>query len=59
MRFAIVNSTTLTVVNMCEWEGAEWLPPFGTYIVQNDAVGVGYVYDPIKQTFSEPVEDQA
>lgn len=51
MKFAIVNSTTLKIVNMCEWEGAEWLPPVGTYIVQTDTARIGDTYDPVFNTF--------
>ncbi len=64
MRFAIVDSTTLFVVNVCEWEGAEWLPPFGTYIVQSDGANIGDSYDPLTESFSfldrtapDPVEE--
>ena len=48
MRFAIVDSVRLQVINICEWEGAEWLPPFGTFIVQSDLVDVGDSYDPVQ-----------
>ncbi len=65
MRFAIVDSTSLKVVNVCEWEGAEWLPPFGSFIVQSDRGGVGDDFDPISneikpidRTASDPVEDK-
>ncbi len=54
MRFAIVDSITLKVVNTCEWEGAEWLPPVGTYIVQSNTAGEGDVYSPLLGTFSRP-----
>lgn len=47
MRFAIVDSQSLLVVHVCEWEGAEWLPPTGTYVVRADVVDVGDSYDPV------------
>ncbi len=52
MRFAIIDSVTLKVINTCEWEGAEWLPPFGTYIVQSDTAGIGDSYVPPLNSFS-------
>ncbi len=57
MRFAIIDSITLKVVNTCEWEGAEWLPPVGTYIVQSNTAGIGDIYSPPLGTFSRPAED--
>lgn len=51
MKFVIVDNTTLKVVNVCEWEGAEWLPPFGTFVVINDQATFGDVYDPVTNTF--------
>ena len=53
MRFAIIDSTTLKVVNVCEWEGAEWLPPFGSFVVQADRAGAGDSYDPVSNSFKE------
>jgi hypothetical protein len=47
MRFGIVDSISLKVINVCEWEGAEWLPPFGTFVVRADVVDIGDSYDPI------------
>ncbi len=54
MRFAIVDSVTLKVVNVCEWEGAEWLPPTGTYIVHAPRAGIGDTYSPLLGTFTPP-----
>lgn len=54
MRFAIVDATNSIVINICEWDGGEWLPPIGTYIVQSDSANVGWIYDPILDTFSNP-----
>ena len=48
MRFGIVDSQSLLVVNVCEWDGAEWLPPFGTFIVQAPRIDIGDSYDPVK-----------
>lgn len=47
MRFGIVDNQSLKVINVCEWEGAEWLPPFGTFVVQSDLIDVGDSYDPV------------
>jgi hypothetical protein len=52
MRLVIVNSSTLKVVNVCEWEGHEWLPPFGTFVVQDDIATFGDSYNPITHEFT-------
>ena len=65
MRFAIIDSTSNVVVNICEWDGGEWLPPFGTFVVQSDRAGINDIFDPISnsiihidRTASDPVEGQ-
>lgn len=51
MKFVIVDSISLKVINVCEWEGREWLPPTGTFVVQSDYATFGDIYDPITNTF--------
>lgn len=51
MKFAIVDSISLKVINVCEWEGAEWLPPTGTFVVQHDDATFGDIYDPVTDSF--------
>ena len=65
MRFAIIDSNSLKVINVCQWEGAEWLPPFGTFVVRSDRASVDDIFDPltndfifIDRTSSNPVEEE-
>lgn len=51
MRHAIVNNETKEVVNVVIWEGAEWLPPRGHLVVQDDTVNIGDIYDEETNTF--------
>lgn len=53
-RHAIVDNETNRVVNVVIWDGAEWLPPRNSLVIQNDNVGVGDIYDPKTNTFSRP-----
>jgi hypothetical protein len=57
MRHAIVNQNN-EVVNVVIWNGAEWLPPRGHLVVQNDTVGIGDIYDPQTNTFTRPVQGE-
>ena len=52
MKFVIVDSISLKVINVCEWEGHEWLPPAGTFVVQHDDATFGDIYDPITHAFT-------
>ncbi len=54
MRFAIINSSSLLVTNVCEWDGAEWLPPFGTFVVETSEGSIGDTYDPLSNSFIRP-----
>ncbi len=45
MRFAIVNRETKEVVNVILWEGGEFLPPRGHYVVQADICDIGDTFD--------------
>lgn len=50
MRIAIINSETNKVVNVCKWEGKEWLPPKGTFIVEDTRVNIGDEWNPETET---------
>lgn len=43
-RHAIVNSEN-KVVNVIDWEGAEWLPPRNHQVIQSDKADIGDFYD--------------
>ncbi len=45
MRFAIVNRETGKVVNVILWEGAEFLPPKGHYVVKADVCDIDDSFD--------------
>ena len=53
MKHAIVDKSGL-VVNIILWEGSEWLPPRDHYVIQDDNVNIGDIYDFNKKTFSKP-----
>lgn len=42
---AIIDPKTNEVINVVIWEGAEWLPPRGYYVVQDDLAQIGDKYD--------------
>lgn len=54
MKHAIVENDTKIVVNIVLWEGAEWLPPRNHFVVQNDTVNIGDLYDEATNTFTKP-----
>lgn len=58
IRHAIVNQDNV-VVNVIVWNGAEWLPPRGHMVVQNDRVNIGDIYDPETHAFSRPKQEQS
>jgi len=45
IRHGIVNQDNV-VVNVIIWNGAEWQPPRGHWVVQDDKVNIGDIYDP-------------
>jgi hypothetical protein len=51
VKFVIIDSVTLKVTNVCEWEGAEWLPPIGSFVVYNNEATFGDIYDPVSNKF--------
>lgn len=58
-RFGIVENKSRIVVNVVEWEGAEWLPPRNHLVIRDDKVNIGDLYDEekkifIKQNLSKP-----
>lgn len=52
-RFAVVNQGGL-VVNVVEWEGAEWLAPKDHYVVLAPAGDIGDSYDFEQDAFIKP-----
>lgn len=45
MRHAVINKDTMEVVNVVIWEGAEWLPPRGHYVVRSDQADIGDIWN--------------
>lgn len=43
-KHAILNEDG-EVVNVILWQGAEWLPPRGHWVIQDDQCSIGDVYD--------------
>ncbi len=41
-RYAVVDSATNLVTNVCVWDGGTpWDPPSGSYVVQSDTLEIG------------------
>lgn len=53
--FAVVENETKLVVNVIDWEGAEWLPPRNHLVIRTDEANIGDVYNTETKTFSKPV----
>lgn len=51
-RHAIVNAQGV-VVNIVDWEGAEWLPPRGHLIVASEVCDVDDLYDDETKVFTK------
>lgn len=51
-RHAIIDRQG-NVVNIIEWEGAEWLPPRNHYVIQSDTADVGDQYNFITKQFTK------
>ncbi len=51
-RHAIINKDNL-VVNVVIWEGASWLPPKDHFVVKNDSVDCGDIWNPKTNTFTK------
>lgn len=58
MCHAIVDGKTMEVINLIIWEGAEWLPPRGCYVIRSDEAKLGDKYDPKTNTFISPPEKE-
>jgi len=52
--FAIVENESKQVVNVIDWEGAEWLPPRNHLVIKSDEASIGDIYDPLTKTFTKP-----
>jgi len=50
-RFAIVDNKTKIVTNVVVWNGDRWMSIPGTWVVQNDTVNIGDIYDPTRNVF--------
>jgi len=55
MRHALVNKDNI-VTNVIVWDGAEWLPPKGYWVVQHDSVDIGDVYDKDNNVFIRTIK---
>ncbi len=50
VRYAIIDTRTKKVVNICEWDGVtSWLPPENTFVIQSDIAGSGDIWDEEKK----------
>ena len=54
-RYAIVDKSG-RVVNIVEWDGAEWLPPRDHYVIAAPKAGIGYTYDFNTKQFTPPAK---
>jgi hypothetical protein len=54
MRYAIIDSSTNVVENVCKWSGntEDWQPRTGAIAVQSDTANLYDLYDANTQTFS-------
>jgi len=60
MNWALVSTETNKVANIIVWDGvSEWIAPNDMLVinVDNQFVGIGFIYDPQTGTFSEPPEE--
>lgn len=57
-RFAVVNAKTNEVENCVVWGSSQWMAPKGFWVVQNDTVGIGDIYDPKTNSFTRPEQPQ-
>lgn len=47
MRYIVVQQSDNLIINAIEWDGtAEWSPPDGCFVVQNDTIDIGQTYTP-------------
>lgn len=51
-RYCIVDDKNI-VQNVVKWDGKNWTPPKG-FVLTECNIGPGYVYDPVKKTYSPP-----
>lgn len=54
--YAIIDNITNIVINIVLWDGdtSVWQPPEGTFAIQTDVAGPGWIYDPATGTFTNP-----
>lgn len=60
MNWALVSTETNKVANIIVWDGvSEWIAPNDMLVinVDNQFVGIDFIYDPQTGTFSEPLEE--
>lgn len=54
MRYAVINKKTHKVVNVIKYDGSStWNPPADCFILQNDRVNRGDIYDPVNKIFKK------
>ena len=56
IRHAIVNKDN-KVVNVVIWNGHPWQPPVDHFVVQNDTVALGDIYNPDTNSFIKPPKE--
>lgn len=55
MRYAVVENDTRLVVNVVQWEGAEWLAPRNHLVIRSDLANIGDTYNEATNSFIAPV----
>lgn len=55
MNYAVINQVTNIVVNVVVWDGVSpWSPPEGTFVIQSDTAGIGWIYNINDGSFTPP-----
>lgn len=52
-RYAVIDELTGRVINVVLWDGGQWSPPVGTYVVQSDFADRGDLFNPDFAIFSK------
>ena len=53
--YCVIDEYTDIVVNIVVWDGVTpWEPPAGTFAVQSDTAGIGWIYDPDDGSLTPP-----
>ena len=52
-RWAMIDSGTNIVMNICNWDGdSKWNPPVGIFLIESQLANNGDIYDPQSGIFS-------